>query len=909
MKIRVEISKSGQLLCMLAAEAAKTKSVGGREYPASDFLYVGDPDNPATWSILVADADHVRDGLARFDQDEVIPKPKRKAMAKKLAGIAKRMGIDASGFSAKYVASEADMSLGEQQALLDGALREQFGLDEHGCQRFCLFEAFSDYLIARSPEGKLYRIGYKIDGDEVALDSVQLGHAQEVQTAYVAVAESCDFVDVAEADLAAAPAGKFKITAIKAGWASGALNGQSVPHYYPPEFVAQVAEAMNGKPFGRRHPDQRGSDPTGATDADRIAGWVDGGQFDGQRATGYVNLFAAESDLRSRLDDARKAGRLNLFGVSMLAAIGLRPGQIDGRQCLIAESIGSLYSIDLCARGGAGGEFLAANSFRGNDLAAAQLRAVKPDTSAIAPMPARGGNPGGTVSARPIQGATVKTTLLQLLEALRRKDAARAAELSLKFATVTEADYPALLTEVTTAMIGEPGAAQPAAPVAAVTAEAATALAEAQRIQSRNRMETKLTASKLPAPALKLAREHLEGALVAEANLADAAIDAEIGRVRDAFAAFSAVGRVQPAGTVVLDSADKLALAMEAAIGVKESMNKGVPAFRGLREAYSTITGDYDLQRLRGGAGFSGARVLASEAVLTGDFPNLLLNSMTKRLLQDYAELSLDGLDQLYTKATISDYKTQDRVREGYFGELAAVNEGGTYQEINKPTDELVTYAVSKRGNLLTISEETIRNDDLGAISRFPGRLARAGRFTLKAFLTNFFVNNPNYTADTVAWFNAAHNNLGSTALSQDALIAVEVALLTQTEKDSGEPLGLSLDWLMVPPALAATARQINQTNTAGSNAFYQRFGVNNERIIVNEKLTDANDWYAGTNQANAPFLEVGFLDGIEQPQIFLANQPTVGTQFTADELQYKVKFVFGGAIVDYRGVYKQVVA
>jgi hypothetical protein len=76
---------------------------------------------------------------------------------------------------------------------------------------------------------------------------------------------------------------------------------------------------------------------------------------------------------------------------------------------------------------------------------------------------------------------------------------------------------------------------------------------------------------------------------------------------------------------------------------------------------------------------------------------------------------------------------------------------------------------------------------------------------------------------------------------------------LTQTEKDSGEPLGLSLDWLMVPPALAATARQINQTNTAGSNAFFQRFGANNERIIVNEKLTDTNDYYYGTSQATVP--------------------------------------------------------
>ena len=336
-------------------------------------------------------------------------------------------------------------------------------------------------------------------------------------------------------------------------------------------------------------------------------------------------------------------------------------------------------------------------------------------------------------------------------------------------------------------------------------------------------------------------------------------------------------------------------------------MGKGVPAFRGLREAYTTITGDWNLDKLRNG-GFTG-HVLVAEAVLTGDFPNILLNSMTKRLLQDYAELSLDGLGNMYTKANVADFKLQDRVREGYFPELSTVAEAGPYTEIAKPTDERTNYSVVKRGNLLTISEETIRNDDLGAIARFPGRLARAGRWTLKNYITAFFINNPNYGGDTVAWFHATHANLATTALSQDSLIADEVALLTQTEKDSGEPLGLSLDWLMVPPALAATARQINQTNTAGSNAFFQRFGANNERIMVNEKLTDVTDYYYGTNQANAPFLEIGFLDGIEEPQIFLANQPTIGTQFTNDELQYKVKHVYGGAIIDFRGVGKHVVA
>ena len=499
----------------------------------------------------------------------------------------------------------------------------------------------------------------------------------------------------------------------------------------------------------------------------------------------------------------------------------------------------------------------------------------------------------------------MKDTLRKMLEALTKKNPSGAAGLSLKFAMATEAEYPALATEIADALGADGAAAQTQNHT---TAEAAaTLLADAQRVQSRNRIEAKLVEARLPKPAENLARTHLESALTAEANLTDAVIDGEIKGTRDAFAAFAEVGRVHAGAHVSFDSVDKLQLAMECTLGVKESMGKGIAAFKGIRQAYSIVTGDHDLSRLHSG-GFAG-HMLASEAVVTGDFPNLLLNSMTKRLLQDYAELQIDGLEMLYESANVADFKLQDRVREGYFSELPIVSESAPYLEVSYPTDERVNYAVQKRGGLLTVSEETIRNDDLGAIARFPGRLARAGRWTLKNYITSFFVTNPAYMADAVAWFNAGHSNLGAVALSQDALVTAEIALMIQTEKDSGEPLGLSLDWLMVPPQLAATARQINQTNTAGSNAFFQRFGANSERIIVNEKLTDVTDWYYGTKQENAPFLEIGFLDGIKQPQIFLANQPTIGTQFTNDELQYKTKFPFGGAITDFRGVGKNVVA
>ena len=788
------------------------------------------------------------------------------------------------------LAAEADLSFDEIRERLCDALVEQFGRDIDGCPRFYLYETFPDYVIARGPDGMLFRVSYTL-----APDDVNFGEAQQVETAYVPVSEACSFL-ATEADAATSVDGVYPIVALKAGWGNGVVGGEGVPHYYPPAFVKQVAEALDGAPFGRKHPDQRSPDPTGSTDASRIAGYLEGGSFQGIEARSAVKLFTAESDLRSRLDEARSAKRLGLFGVSMLASIGFKPGVVDGKQCLIAESLAKLYSVDLCQRAGAGGQFLAAASFAGTDFAAAQLAAVKPNTTTFAPRNGRGGNQGGATKPT-TRGARMNKTLQQLLDSLRKKDPAKAGDFYSRLALATEAEQEAIQGEVITAL-GD----APAATTTTIAAEAAATLAEAQRANTRGRIEAKLTESKLPEPAKGAVRRTLDVMLATEANLSDEKIDGEISATRTAFAAVAGATRVVVAG-VSLDSHDKLALAMESMLGVESSKNKGVPAFRGLKDAYVQITGDYNLDKLAS----SGGRLLVSEAAGTAIFPNLTLDAMHKRLLQEWAELKLDGLQSLYTTAIVTDYKQQNRVRDGFFPELPIVGEGVDYLEMTYPTDERVSYAVQKRGGLLSITEEMIRNDDLGAVARWPGKMARAARWGLRNYITSFLANNQVYGADNLAWFHANHNNLLALPFGQDGLIQAQLQLRRQTEKDSGEPLGLPLNWIAVPPELEAAAVQLNQTNTAGSNAFYQRFGANNERIFINEKFADTNDWYYGTDQNYAPFLEIGFLDGKEDPEIFLANQPTVGQQFLADEIQYKVKFVYNGAILDYRGVGKSV--
>ncbi len=336
----------------------------------------------------------------------------------------------------------------------------------------------------------------------------------------------------------------------------------------------------------------------------------------------------------------------------------------------------------------------------------------------------------------------------------------------------------------------------------------------------------------------------------------------------------------------------------------EESAGKGVARFRSIQQAYIFITGDRDLEfGVNGRGGF-----LAREAtVVTTDFPNILANSLTKKLLQDYAEIGMGGLDQIITVVGLNSFKVQDRVRMGYLPDLATVAEDGAYADFAKMTDEKISYAPTKRGNLLPVSRETILNDDLGKIAAFPTRIARAARHTLKQFITNFFINNPAYDGDAVAWFHATHNNLGSLALSATELDAREIALFNQAEKDSNKALGLTLDWLMIPIQLKSTAYQINQNNE-GTNQWYHRFGERNERIIVNEKLTDANDWYYGSMPQNAPFIEIGFVQDAREPQIVLQNDPTAGAAFTNDRITYKVRHEYGGDVIDFRGVGKNVV-
>jgi len=123
------------------------KTVSGKEYPASDFAYVGDPQKPDTWHLLVADAAHVRDALSRFDQADMPDAAKKAGALKRVMAEAQKMGIDDSGFERAH-GQHVDMSAMTDQWM------EAFAAGDYGDKG--KFTAADLQAIASSYDPKLH---------------------------------------------------------------------------------------------------------------------------------------------------------------------------------------------------------------------------------------------------------------------------------------------------------------------------------------------------------------------------------------------------------------------------------------------------------------------------------------------------------------------------------------------------------------------------------------------------------------------------------------------------------------------------------------------------------------------------------------------------------------------------------
>jgi hypothetical protein len=333
----------------------------------------------------------------------------------------------------------------------------------------------------------------------------------------------------------------------------------------------------------------------------------------------------------------------------------------------------------------------------------------------------------------------------------------------------------------------------------------------------------------------------------------------------------------------------------------KKNSSKYNNAFRSIKEAYIQITGDENIT----GQAKNARRI--SENVDTSTFSNALANSITKKMVRDYNLMGLDTWRNFVDIAAISDFRQQERIRIGGYGNLSTVSQGSNYPALSSPSDERVTYSVSKYGGIETITLEAIRNDDVYALRKIPVNLARAAAQTLHEHIFNWFKNNSTIY-DTKTFFHADHLNLGSTALDATSLAAARLSMKKQAQANSNKPLGLRSKYLLVPSDLEVAAYGLTRLGFGQNNNVPTFLQEQHIIPIVVDYWTDTNNWYLIADPNDATCIEVGFLDGKEEPELFVQDMPNFGSLFNNDTIIYKIRHIYSSAVIDYRAAFGSVV-
>lgn len=338
-----------------------------------------------------------------------------------------------------------------------------------------------------------------------------------------------------------------------------------------------------------------------------------------------------------------------------------------------------------------------------------------------------------------------------------------------------------------------------------------------------------------------------------------------------------------------------------------------------IREAYDLLTNAEHLPQHR-------HEFLIREAMTTSDFPYLFGDVLGRELLAAYK--GTVAMWPKYTKISkVKDFKDNYRFRMTDGDQvLDEVPEKGEYPASGR-SETRYTLAVKKYGRQYDISFEAITNDDLGALSDTPQRMALAADRTEQRIVIALYAGDLGTHAASNLYQNGvnASNNLLTVANLETAL--ENQAALTDANT---EPILNRAKYLVVPPALEMTARQILTSATkmwvesaGGAATPYPTTNVVSQmglELCVEPYLpilntTDPNtQWYLFSDPKDLAVLEAGRLTGHENPEICMkaSDKVTLGGaaigplsgDFATDDILYRVRLIFGACKEDWRGTY-----
>lgn len=284
----------------------------------------------------------------------------------------------------------------------------------------------------------------------------------------------------------------------------------------------------------------------------------------------------------------------------------------------------------------------------------------------------------------------------------------------------------------------------------------------------------------------------------------------------------------------------------------------------------------------------------------TSDFPSILANVANKTLRMAY-ETTPRSFALWARRATIADFKPVQRTQLGGAPSLEKVLESGEIQ-YGTMGEAKETYALASYAKIISITRQTLINDDMDAFSRIPAAFGAAAADLESDIVYAILTSNPTM-ADSVTLFHADHGNLAGTAaaITEDSLAAAYLSMGAQAGLE-GRLIRATPRFLIVPPGQRSlqARKQVTATtpsSAADVNAFAGRLEIVEEPRLI--PASGAAPWFLATDPARIDTIEYAYLDG--QEGVFTETR----TGFEVDGLEVKARHDFAAAAIDHRGLFK----
>ena len=270
---------------------------------------------------------------------------------------------------------------------------------------------------------------------------------------------------------------------------------------------------------------------------------------------------------------------------------------------------------------------------------------------------------------------------------------------------------------------------------------------------------------------------------------------------------------------------------------------------------------------------------MSNESLVTAAFSSsavsgILGDSMNKALVAEFGRVS-SSVTEIFATREVPDFKTVKSYSLNVAGDYGKIADDGELKSASLTQTEY-SAGLDTYGEILALTRQMIINDDLSAFAALPR--AEAMRAANKLARVAFGI----LLANSGSFFSPSNGNYESGTSSALSITSFQTALqdIEEMQTNDGQPTRLTPRYLLVPPALKATALQLMKSTKliTGEDDTQGDFNtVAGSADVVSEAylssafgLTNASDvgWYVLTDPKIVSVLQILFLRGKRTPTI-----------------------------------------